>query len=182
MWSKKNTSPGRWPNRFRDLWEHCYHFTKSKKFKMYQSSVKVPVKPWAKKRLSKLSNNDKIRFESKTRSGFAKNVSNWVGRMTVFPGNVIETATESSNKSHSAVYPVSLPTWFVKLLSRKNDLVLDPFLGSGSTAIAAMRLGRHFSGIELKPKYCKLARSRISKEKKILKANSPKKPRKIRRR
>ncbi len=168
VWRKKNTSPGKWPNRFRDLWEHCYHFTKSKKFKMYQNAVREPVKDWSTKRLAKLTHNDKVRFESRTKSGFGKNISNWIGRRTVFPGNVIETATESSNKSHSAVYPVSLPTWFVNLFSKKNDLVLDPFLGSGTTAVAALRLGRHFSGIELNSKYCELSRIRIKKEKQML--------------
>ena len=54
IWHKKNTYPGKWPNRFRDLWEHCYHFTKSKKFNMYQDEVRVPMGQWAVKRLAKL--------------------------------------------------------------------------------------------------------------------------------
>src|SRR5271157_6191252 len=41
IWHKKNTYPGKWPNRFRDSWEHCYQFTKSRKFKMYQEEVMI---------------------------------------------------------------------------------------------------------------------------------------------
>ena len=43
IWHKKNSYPGKWPNRFRDSWERCIHFTKSKKFNMYQEEVMVPM-------------------------------------------------------------------------------------------------------------------------------------------
>jgi site-specific DNA-methyltransferase (adenine-specific)/site-specific DNA-methyltransferase (cytosine-N4-specific) len=164
IWHKKNTYPGKWPNRFRDLWEHCYHFTKSTRFRMYQDAVKVPVGTWAEKRLARLSETDKTRDESRTKSGFGKNVSNWVGRDTVYPGNVLHLATESSNKEHSATFPTELPAWFIKLFTKEGDIVLDPFMGSGTTAVAAMRLGRHFVGIELNEQYCKVALGRIAKE------------------
>ncbi len=170
VWHKKNTYPGKWPNRFRDLWEHCYHFTKSKKFRMYQETVMVPMGKWATKRLAKLSDTDKIRDESKTKSGFGKNVSKWVGRELVYPGNVLYMATESSNKSHSATFPVDLPAWFIKLFTKEGDIVLDPFMGSGTTAVAAMRLGRHFTGMELIPEYFEVAKRRIESEKLRLEA------------
>ena len=54
IWHKKNSFPGKWPNRFRDSWERCLHFTKQKKFSMYQDSVKIPMGDWAEKRLKKL--------------------------------------------------------------------------------------------------------------------------------
>ncbi|MHB8565886.1 MAG: DNA-methyltransferase [Nitrososphaerales archaeon] len=170
IWHKKNTYPGKWPNRFRDLWEHCYHFTKSKKFRMYQDEVMKPVGEWAKKRLAKLSETDKIRDESRTKSGFGKNISNWVGRDKVYPGNVLHLATESSNKNHSAAFPEELPLWFISLLTKKTDIVLDPFIGSGTTAIASIGLGRHFIGIEKNEEYYKVAKSRLSKEQEVLEA------------
>lgn len=164
IWHKKNTYPGKWPNRFRDLWEHCYHFTKAKKFRMYQGAVMVPVGRWADKRLARLSETDKVRDISKTKSGFGKNVSNWVGRDLVYPGNVLHLATESSNKNHSATFPVELPSWFIKLFTKKGDVVLDPFIGSGTTAVAALRLGRSFIGMELNEEYYKVAINRMAKE------------------
>lgn len=170
IWHKKNTYPGKWPNRFRDLWEHCYHFTKAKKFKMYQDAVRVPMGQWAVKRLAKLSETDKLRDESKTKSGFGKNVSKWVGRELAYPGNVLHMATESSNKNHSAAFPVDLPAWFIKLFTQEGDIVLDPFIGSGTTAISAIHLGRHFIGIELNDSYYKVALDRVAKEQHKLEA------------
>src|SRR5215212_1954413 len=64
IWHKKNCHPGKWPNRFRDAWERCLHFTKQKQFKMFQENVMVPTGDWAKSRLRKLGDNDKIRFNS----------------------------------------------------------------------------------------------------------------------
>ena len=52
IWHKKNCAPGKWPNRFRDAWERCLHFTKQKKFKMNQEAVMVQTGDWAKTRLA----------------------------------------------------------------------------------------------------------------------------------
>lgn len=163
VWHKKNTYPGKWPNRFRDVWEHCYHFSKSKKFNMYQDAVKVPVGKWAEKRLSKLSETDKRRDESKTLSGFGKKIANWVDRKLVYPDNVLYLATECANRNHSATFPVDLPKWFIKLFTKQGDIVLDPFIGSGTTALATVELGRHYIGIELMEQYYKLAQERVQK-------------------
>ena len=161
MWHKKNSYPGKWPNRFRDNWERLLQFNKQHKFHMYQDAVMVPVGEWAKDRLANLSETDKIRDESRVGSGFGKNISNWVGRDMVYPNNVIHMATESSNKSHSAVFPVGLPAWFIRLFTRPGDTVLDPFIGSGSTAVAALQLGRYFVGIDINPDYIALSDRRI---------------------
>ena len=142
MWHKKNSYPGKWPNRFRDNWERLIQFNKSKNFNMYQEAVMVPVGEWAKERLSKLSQTDRTRDKSKVGSGFGKNVSNWVGRDLVYPTNVIHLATECFNRNHSAAFPIELPKWFIKLYTLPGDLVLDPFLGSGTTALAAIQLAR----------------------------------------
>ena len=161
MWHKKNSYPGKWPNRFRDNWERLIQFNKQKKFHMYQEAVMVPVGGWAKTRLANLSETDRLRDESRVGSGFGKNVSNWVGRKMVYPNNVVHMATESSNRNHSAVFPIALPTWFIKLFTQSGDTVLDPFIGSGSTAVAALQLGRHYVGIDTNPEYIELSLQRI---------------------
>jgi site-specific DNA-methyltransferase (adenine-specific) len=131
MWHKKNSHPGKWPNRFRDNWEHLFHFTKSKHFHMYQNDVMIPVGDWAQERLKKLSETDKRRDNSRVGSGFGKNISNWVGRDMVYPSNVLHMATECYNRQHSAAFPVALPEWFIKLFAPTGGLVLDPFNGAG---------------------------------------------------
>lgn len=163
MWHKKNSYPGKWPNRFRDNWERLLQFNKQKQFNMYQDEVMIPVGEWAKDRLAKLSETDKRRDESRVGSGFGKNVSNWVGREKVYPTNVIHMATECGNKSHSATFPVDLPKWFIKLFTKENDIVLDPFNGSGTTTFAALELQRKFVGIDTNETYIELARQRIEK-------------------
>lgn len=157
IWHKKNCYPGKWPNRFRDAWERILQFNKQKKFKMYQEAVMVPMGNWAEKRLKNLSETDKKRDNSKVGSGFGKNISNWLNREMAYPTNVLSMATETRNKKHSAVFPKELPSWFIKLFTREGDFVLDPFLGSGTTSIAALELNRNSIGIELKKEYYDLA-------------------------
>lgn len=162
IWHKRNSYPGKWPNRFRDNWERLLQFNKQKKFNMYQEAVVVPIGDWAKDRLANLSETDKIRDESKVGSGFGKNVSNWLGRDKVYPTNVIHMATECANKNHSATFPIDLPAWFIKLFTKEGDIVLDPFVGSGTTALAAIQLGRKHVSIDINKEYIELARKRIT--------------------
>ncbi len=161
IWHKKNSYPGKWPNRFRDSWERCLQFNKSRKFSMYQESVMVPMGDWAKSRLRNLSDTDKRRDDSRVGSGFGKNVSNWLGREYAYPNNVLHFGTECSNKNHSAAFPRALPEWFIKLFTKQGDLVLDPFMGSGTTAVAAKGLGRHYVGIDILPEYVSLSRNAV---------------------
>jgi len=161
VWHKKNCYPGKWPNRFRDAWERCLQFNKNKEFDMYQEAVMVPMGDWAKTRLTTLSEIDKIRDESKSKSGFGKNVSKWVGREMAYPTNVLHLATECYNRNHSATFPFSLPEWFIKLFTKVGDVVLDPFVGVGTTAIMANSMNRNYIGIDIKKEYCELAEKQI---------------------
>jgi site-specific DNA-methyltransferase (adenine-specific) len=65
---------------------------------------------------------------------------------------------------HPAPFPVELPRRLIELFTYQGDLVLDPFIGSGTTAIAALRAGRHFVGYDTDSAYIDLARSRIAAE------------------
>jgi DNA modification methylase len=164
MWHKKNCYPGKWPNRFRDAWERCLHFTKEKNFSMYQEAVMVPMGNWRHARLRNLSETDKRRDSSRVKSGFGKNISNWIGREMAYPTNVLHLPTECGNKQHSATFPVALPAWFIRLFTKPGDIVLDPFIGSGTTAVACRQLGRHFIGIDINADYCNLACERLRGE------------------
>ncbi|MDR1984836.1 MAG: site-specific DNA-methyltransferase [Prevotellaceae bacterium] len=165
IWHKKNSYPGKWSNRFRDSWERLLQFNKNKKFNMYQDAVKVPIGDWAKSRLKNLSETDKIRDNAKNGSGFGKNISNWIGREMVYPTNVVYLATECNNKNHSAAFPEGLPEWFIKLFTQENDVVLDPFMGSGTTNIVAQKMKRNSIGIEILPEYYEMVSKIINQEK-----------------
>jgi site-specific DNA-methyltransferase (adenine-specific) len=76
--------------------------------------------------------------------------------------DVIDVAVESIKAiKHPAIYPVDLIIELLYLLSREGDIVLDPFMGSGSTAIACHQTGRRYIGFDLNPDYCKFAENRI---------------------
>lgn len=158
IWHKKNCYPGRWPNRFRDAWERCLHFTRQKHFKMFQDEVRVPTGDWAKSRLRNLSTTDRRRDESRVGSGFGKKIENWVGRDLAYPTNVLHLATECGNRNHSAAFPRALPEWFIRLFTEPGDLILDPFVGSGTSMLAALELSRSGIGIDINADYIAQAR------------------------
>jgi site-specific DNA-methyltransferase (adenine-specific) len=162
MWHKKNSFPGYWPNRLRDGWERLLHFTKEKKFNMYQDQVRVPIGDWAKTRLENPTEYDKERQESSVGSGFGVKRANWVNKDLVLPNNVLHLAAEAGNKSHSAAYPEKLPEFFIKLFTKPNDLVYDPFMGSGTTAKVSIKLNRNFVGSEISEEYYEVANKRIN--------------------
>jgi site-specific DNA-methyltransferase (adenine-specific)/site-specific DNA-methyltransferase (cytosine-N4-specific) len=161
IWHKKNSYPGKWPNRFRDSWERLLQFNKQKHFNMYQEEVMVPMGDWAKSRLKKLSDTDKVRDDSKVGSGFGKNISNWIDREKAYPTNVLHLATECNNKNHSAAFPEELPAWFIKLFTKETDVVLDPFMGSGTTLLVASRMRRNSIGIEIMPVYFQMVKNQL---------------------
>ena len=165
IWHKKNCYPGKWPNRFRDAWERLLQFNKTKKFKMFQENVMVPMGEWAKTRLKNLSETDKLRDESKVNSGFGKNISNWIDRKMAYPTNVLHLATECANRKHSAVFPETLPEWFIKLFTEEEDWILDPFMGSGTTVKVSQKLKRNSIGIEIEESYCQQATKQVENEK-----------------
>jgi site-specific DNA-methyltransferase (adenine-specific) len=168
IWHKKNCYAGKWPNRFRDSWERCLHFTKSRKFKMNQESVMVPMGDWADARLKSLGKNDTVRYDSQVGSGFGKNIANWAQRSMAYPTNVLHMATECGNKNHSAAFPKALPEWFIKLFTDEGDFVLDPFAGSGTTLEVAKSLRRSAIGVEILSEYCELAREKIEDRQLVL--------------
>ena len=76
-----------------------------------------------------------------------------------------EIAPESASRvGHPAPFPVELPERLIHLYTYRGDLVLDPFMGSGTTAVAALRLDRHFAGYDTDPQYVEAARRRIDAE------------------
>ena len=164
IWHKKNCYPGKWPNRFRDAWERLLQFNLQRKFKMNQDAVMVPVGDWHASRMRSLSATDRARDESKVGSGFGKKVANWLDRNKVYPNNVLHRATECSNRKHSAAFPYWLPEWFIDLFTDTGDVVLDPFIGSGTTAFAALDKGRCAIGIEIHKPYCDTLKGQLEEK------------------
>jgi site-specific DNA-methyltransferase (adenine-specific) len=86
------------------------------------------------------------------------------GEFLEFTKSVWTFPAESARKiGHPAPFPVELPYRLIQLYSFRDEVVLDPFMGSGQTAIAALKAGRHYIGYELNPEYVNLAGVRILK-------------------
>ena len=163
VWVKPNAMPGYWPNRLRDEWEYCFHMTKSQTFSMYQNAVRQPIGDWANKRLANLTGKSNGRHNSENDSGFGRDLRKWVGKRSVLPGNTIKVPLVGKNMGHPAAFPVGLPEFFIKLLTKSGDNVLDPFAGSGSTGLAAEKLDRNVVLIDNKEEYFETMKSRLGR-------------------
>jgi len=73
---------------------------------------------------------------------------------------------KNTKNNHPTVKPVALMEYLVKLVSREGQVVLDPFMGSGTTGMACKKLNREFIGMEMMPEYLEIAKARIEGVKK----------------
>ena len=104
------------------------------------------------------------RKRDKDDAWIAESVARTVWGQAVVPGETVWNMTTESAVDHPAPFPVELPRRVIQIYTQPGDVVLDPFMGSGSTAIAAKLTGRHYVGYELSAEYCALAEKRLEHE------------------
>ena len=159
IWNKTNPFPTAAKNRLKDGFERCYHFAKARGYKYFPDAVKY-------KSTSKWAGNNEHRNNNgahSTTNGSGMNMSRRIVGDLVRPSNVITMPSSSLNGiGHPAVFPQALPEFFIKLMTQPGDLVLDPFMGSGTTALAARKLGRRYAGVEALEKYVELSARRLA--------------------
>jgi len=138
---RRNTLPGGFTTRFRNGWEPVFHFSKGDlKFRHENVSVKSELVKGTPK-------------ESATGSGFfGATVIADTGLAR--PDNVVTVHQSAQGIKHPAQYPVGLPEFFIRAYSDEGDIVFDPFMGSGTTLIAAEKTNRRGFGCEISPEYC----------------------------
>ena len=146
--------PGDYKGRFANAWEPVFHFAKTTgdalKFRPETVAHESDYVPTYSPTQTKVRTG--AGFESGT-SLSERNTSGLARPRNVLRG--IETAAkDAGDQGHPASYPVGLPSFFLKAYSDEGDAILDPFLGSGTTLIAAEQTGRVCYGMELLPKYC----------------------------
>ena len=160
----KNGVPGRFVGRFKNAFEPVYHFKKGDKITFNPYEVAGPMKEESLARASR-----KASGESTNGSGFAGMRKNetMANKKLALPSNHLHIPQKSNQftlqSKHPAVFPIELPEFFIKAFSNKGDIVLDPFVGSGTTAIACINTNRHYIGFELEKHYCDIANERIRK-------------------
>ena len=152
VWNKPNSMPDGATDRCTRSHEYIFMLTKQKRYFYDAESVKEPAKAPRKNLNSKYQDLDlKARHLSRFVTGTHRNQR-----------SVWSIATKNFKEAHFATFPIALPTLCIKAGSPVGGVILDPFMGAGTTAIAAQQLGRHFVGIELNPDYRAIAISRIA--------------------
>ena len=156
IWVKTNPFPIGGNTRLKDGFERIFHFSLGDS-QIFPEQVQEKSKSvWA---------NDNFRRSNKgafdTTNGSGMKMSRRIESEDVRPSNVITFPSECRSTEHPAVFPIELPSFFIRLSTRANQSVLDPFMGSGTTGVACMNLGRSFIGIEIEPKYFDIACERI---------------------
>lgn len=148
--------PGAWPNRFKNSFEPIYQFAISENIRFRPDDVKHTSDDV----FSYSASNPKAQSQSGllSRSG----VEGFTGMAR--PGNVINASTGGgvTDDTHAAAFPVALPDFFIRAYSDAGDVWLDPFLGSGTTIVAAHQNKRVGMGIEQLPKYVAVCCERLA--------------------
>lgn len=166
IWQKPNATPSSAKDRFTVDFEYLFFFSKNKKY--YFERQLEPIKQSTYDRcksgcgINKGANYqglNKTNFERLQKRMLSGEIS---GRNT---RTVWSIATHAYHGAHFAVFPPALLEIPIKAGCPEDGIVLDPFIGSGTTAIVANRLNRKWIGIELNPEYTKLAETRILQNK-----------------
>ena len=133
-------------SRLSDQFEFIFWFVKSRNYKIiFPDEIRVPV------------SEGTIKRRKNTCHG--KDMSNLP--LTKIPSTILRFSSLTKFKEHPAAYPEELPNFFVHCCTNKNDIVVDPFIGSGTTAKVTKEIGRNFIGFELNKEYINLSNQRL---------------------
>lgn len=157
IWDKGFGAPGNWNGRLAPAHEFVFHFNKVSR----QPNKWVPTDP-------QYANRSKPGTGLRRADGSMSGISSpeKCGQPFKVADSVIRLAPHQARggpeSGHPAVYPVSLPKHLIASFSNISEVVADPFMGSGTTGVAAVLLGRKFAGIELDQKYFDISCRRIA--------------------
>lgn len=166
IWQKPNATPQSAKDRFTVDFEYLFFFSKNKKY--YFEQQLEPIKQSTYNRCKTgCGINKGANYQGLNKKNFER-LQQRILDGTIAGRNkrsVWQIATHAYHGAHFAVFPPSLIEPPIKSCCPENGIVLDPFIGSGTTALVAEKLNRNWLGIELNPEYAKLAEERISQNK-----------------
>jgi DNA modification methylase len=150
-------------NRFKNGWEPIFHFARDRGHKFRPDSVTHPTdravlgfkadgRHPADQKLQ--CNKQSMTDMQGLGDGVGADAAGTVGHGYAYPSNVLSLGFNREALGHAAAFPMGLPSFFIKAYTDKADTVFDPFMGSGTTLIAAEQLGRKCYGMEISPAYC----------------------------
>lgn len=150
IWVKKNPMPQVKQPRYSQVFEYMFVFSKGKP-KTF-NPIMIPTKCGGQIYDSTCKNIDGE--SGRVHKTFSINKEK-------VHGNVFEIAVAQNKTGHPAVFPEELAELHIKTWSNEGDLVLDPFVGSGTTALVSKRLNRNWIGFDVNEEYCKIAKERL---------------------
>lgn len=157
IWNKTNPFPTGSKKRLKDGFEYCYWFTKTKDYKFFPENVLVA----SQSKYLESEKRRKNRGKHNCSNGSGMDMSKRYVSDMVRPSNVITLPTDTTNHLHPAQFPVGLPSFFIKLLTEENDVVFDPFMGGGTTLLAAQQLSRKYMGCDVVDEYVEMTKGRL---------------------
>ena len=165
IWNKPNPMPESVQDRCTKSHEYIFLLTKSANYYYDIDAIREPL---AESSLGRLNQDIDSQVGTTRANGGAKTNGNLKAVGDVDLGrnkrSVWTITTKPYKEAHFAVFPPELPTLCIKAGSKEGDVVLDPFMGSGTTAWVAQRLSRKWIGVELNPEYVKIIKKRVSQQ------------------
>ena len=165
IWSKLDAAPERAVDRWRASYEHVLFLAKRPRgYRFDLDTIRVP---YSAKTLARWGNGQAYGGPKSLLSTgtvprrFPRGKTFKLHEKGTVAPDVIAAAGGQSKLAHFATYPPGMVERFILATTRPGDHVLDPFLGSGTTGVVAVRNGRRFTGIELNPAYVKIARGQL---------------------
>ena len=173
IWIKPNAMPESVQDRWKKAHEYIFFFTKNKKYHFDLDAIRTPHKDVSIKRVeyeqgrNALGQNESSIGDKSSKYGMPARVVKLNDKGAV-PPDYMMVNTNCSNddcvSEHYATYPGKLITPLIKAGCPEKGIVLDPFMGSGTTAVMARYLSRNYIGIDLSPEYCKIAERRLNQQ------------------
>lgn len=163
VWGKPSPPPGRFTHFLKDAVEYCFQFAKTDDWQFFPEQCLTPAR-WDRKdveRRKRLAHNYE-RANAPSGQG-RKRVQ--AGPDLVRPSTLLrfEPEFQANPTGHPARFPVDLPEFFIRLFTRPGDLVVDPFAGTCTTAVAAEKLSRRWLVSEVDEKYTAVLPERLTK-------------------
>jgi site-specific DNA-methyltransferase (adenine-specific)/site-specific DNA-methyltransferase (cytosine-N4-specific) len=164
VWGKPSPPPGRFNRFLKDAVEYCFQFAKTPDWQFFPEQCLSPARWDAKdrERRRRLPHNF-VRVNAPSGQG-RKRVQ--AGPDMVRPSTLLylEPEFRPNPTRHPARFPVEIPAFFIRLLTRPGQLVVDPFGGTGTTAVAAESLGRRWLVVEREPEFARILPKRLAAE------------------
>ena len=156
IWQKSNYVPEPVMNRFTKTYEHVFMFTKTMKYNFNMPDLYEPLAETTKLRRA-------ANFISKPKEGYERTFADINNTNVPYkhPTDIWKIARQSAKFNHFAPFPVALAEKCIKAGCKYDGTVLDPFVGSGTTMVAAKNLNRSAIGIDLKQEYLEIAKMRL---------------------